>query len=118
MLEPFSGIPSLQEQHVRSLLSSVEIPFRDRVELASGLSVTMKPNWVRIYREDRVRTRRCPHVGIEFVILCNGNVVLCRLDYNGRTTFANVGDSELQHMLVNLEPQQGIATVLHERCCH
>ena len=111
MLELFSDIPSLDSQQVQELLNSVEIPFKGgHLELALGVSVSIKPmgNWRRIYRDEKVEKGSCPHVGKEFGILSNGNIVLCHLDYDGKTTFANVRDGELKYILHNPKIQQVI----------
>ena len=110
MLELFSDIPILDSQQVQKILDSTEIPFKGGPKLASGASVTVKPmgNWRRIYRDEKVEKGYCPHVGKEFGILSNGNIVFCHLDYDGKTTFANVRDGELESIMQNSEIQQEI----------
>lgn len=110
MLELFSDIPSLDSQHAEKLLNSIEIPFKGRLELATGVSVTIKPmgNWRRIYRDVKVEKGFCPHVGKEFGILSNGNIVFCHLDYDGKTTFANARDDKLPRILRNPKIQKEI----------
>lgn len=110
ILQLFSGIPSLDSRHVQRILDSTEIPFEGRLEMAPGISLTIKPvgNWRRIYRRERVLKGYCPHVGKEFGVLSNGNVVLCHLDYDGKTTFDNSMDGKLRRMLQNGKIQQEI----------
>ena len=110
MLKLFSNIPSLDSQKVEKILNSIEIPFKGMLELAPGVSVIIKPmgNWLRIYRNERVKKGYCPYVGKELGILSNGNIIFCHLDYDGKTTFANVKDGELRHMLQNSKVQQEI----------
>lgn len=106
----FSTVPSLDSQHLHELLASVEIPFEGRLELAPEVSVSIKPmgNWRRIYRAEKVEKGYCPHVGKEFGVLSNGNIVLCYLDHDGKTTFANVRDGELQQLVQNPRVEQEI----------
>lgn len=65
ILQLFSGIPNLDSRHVQSIFDSTEIPFEGRLELAPGISLTIKPmgNWRRIYRGEKVLKGYCPHVG-------------------------------------------------------
>jgi len=110
ILQLFSGIPSLGSRHVQRILDSTAIPFEGRLEMAPGVSLTIKPmgNWRRIYRGERVLKGHCPHVGKEFGVLSNGNVVLCHLDYDGKTAFANSKDGKLRHILQNSKIGQEI----------
>lgn len=108
ILELFSAVPSLDSRRLHELLASAEIPFEGWLELAPGVYVSIKRmgNWRRIYRKEKVDRGYCPHVGKEFGILSNGNIVLCHLDYDGKTTFANARDGGLLHLLRDPEVQQ------------
>jgi len=112
----FSAVPSLDSQHLHELLASVEIPFEGRLELAPGVSVSMKAmgNWRRIYRQEKVEKGYCPYVGKEFGVLSNGNIVFCHLDYDGKTAFANARDGELQHLLQDSRVEQEIVRFREE----
>lgn len=114
MIKLFSNIPSLSPQQVQKLLSLVEVPFEGQLELDSDVSVSIKPmgNWRRIYRNEKVEKGYCPHVGKEFGILSNGDIVFCHLDYDGKTRFANAKDGELRHTLENPKIQKEIVQFL------
>jgi hypothetical protein len=109
VLKLLADIPGLNSNSLEKL-RSIDIPFSGKLELASGISISIKPmgNWRRIYRDEKVRKGYCPHIGKEFGILSNGNVVLCHLDYDGKTTFANVKDSKLSSVLKDVKVQQEI----------
>lgn len=110
ILELFTDIPTLDLQKVQKILNSKEIPFKDRFELAAGVSVSIKSmgNWRRLYRDEKVKKGYCPYFGKEFGILSNGNIVFCHLDYDGKSTFANIKDGELRHVFQDSEIQQEI----------
>ncbi len=109
VLKLLADIPDLNSNSLEQL-GSTEIPFSGKLELASGISISIKPmgNWRRIYRDEKVEKGYCPHIGKEFGILSNGNVVLCHLDYDGKTTFANVKDGKLPSVLKDVKVQQEI----------
>lgn len=110
ILRLFSGSPSLDSQQVRKVLNSAEISFNGSLELASGASVSFKSmgNWQRLYRDEKNERGYCPHLGKEFGILSNGNIVFCHLDYDGKTAFANAKDGELKDIFQNPKIQQEI----------
>jgi hypothetical protein len=56
LIELFSDVPDLDSNRVREILNSTEIPFKGRLELASGVSITIKPmgNWRRTYRNEKM----------------------------------------------------------------
>ena len=109
VLKLLADIPGLYANSLERLRST-EIPFSGKLELASGISISIKPmgNWRRIYSEKKVEQGYCPHIGKEFGILSNGNVVFCHLDYDGKTTFANVKDGKLSSLLKDVKVQQEI----------
>jgi organic radical activating enzyme len=111
VLTLLSDIPGLNSNSLEKL-GSMEIPFSGKLELASGISISIKPmgNWRRIYRDEKVEKGYCPHVGKEFGILSNGNIVLCNLDYDGKTTFANMKDNKLSYLLSILHGAYTIST--------
>jgi len=101
ILRLFSGIQCLDLQQIQNILA--DIPFRSSLEIASGVFVSVKPmgNWLRLYREEITKRGYCPHVGKEFGVLSNGNLVLCHLDYDGKTAFANARESKLRNIFQN-----------------
>ena len=103
LIELFSDVPGLDTRWVREILNSTEIPFKGRLELAPGVSISIKPmgNWRRTYRDEETERGYCPLVGKEFGILSNGNVVFCHIDYDGKTAYANARDGELRNILQN-----------------
>jgi hypothetical protein len=109
VLTLLSDIPGLNSNSLEKL-GSMEIPFSGKLELASGISISIKPmgNWRRIYRDEKVEKGYCPHVGKEFGILSNGNIVLCNLDYDGKTTFANMKDNKLSYLLKDVKVHKEI----------
>jgi sulfatase maturation enzyme AslB (radical SAM superfamily) len=121
----FSGIPSLDSYKVKKILDSVEIPWKGRLVLAPEVSLTVKSmgNWRRIYRDEKIVKGFCPHLCKEFGILSNGSLVFCYLDYDGKTTFANAKEDELQNILRNPNVQQKIGDynkkrILPKGCQH
>lgn len=101
IVEIFSDIPSLDMEYLKKFLNSSEMPFRGRIELASGVSISVKPmgNWRKIYRDERLDKGSCPYLGKEWGILSDGKVVLCHLDYDGKTAVGNVKEKELESIL-------------------
>ena len=60
-----------------------------------ALSVKQMGNWRRIWRDEPTRSGCCRFFGREMAVLSNGNVTLCHLDYDGRTTIGNVNRTPL-----------------------
>jgi len=116
VLRLFSGIQGVDLGQVRKLLSAAEIPFTGKVELASGISVSVKSigNWRRLYTDQKVEKGYCPHFGKEFGILSNGSLVLCHLDYDGKTTFANALHDRLRDIFQRSSLQQEIVGFITE----
>ena len=125
LLRLFSHIQGIDQRQVRDLLSSLDFPFTGKLELASGVSVSVKPigNWRRLYADQKVEKGYCPHFGKEFGILSNGNLVWCHLDYDGKTTFANARYDRLRDIFRRpslLREIEGFTTegVISKGCQH
>ncbi len=103
LLELFSTIPGLDHPRLQTLLGPESIATEARFEVAPGVSVSIKKmgNWRSIYEDTPVEKGYCPWVGKELGILSNGEIVLCHLDYDGRTSYANVKDGDLVELLSN-----------------
>lgn len=116
VIQLFSDIPSIDSKHARELLNSVEIPFTGKLELAPGVSVSIKQigNWRRLYNDQKVEKGFCPHFGKEFGILSNSRLVYCHLDYDGKTAFADARCEELRDIFQRSVLQKEIEGFLNE----
>lgn len=120
----FNTIPGFTDPRVDRLRSMI-FPFRGALELAPGVFLSIKAmgNWRRLYREEAVERGYCPHIGTELGILSNGDLVLCHLDYEGHTTFANATGNQLSTVLADETVRHEIAGlrtqgIVPPRCQH
>jgi organic radical activating enzyme len=97
LLNLLTKIPALDSDDVKKKLNSTNIPFTGHLELAPGLSISIKQmgNWRRLYKEKKTNKGYCPYIGNELGVLSNGKLVNCHLDYDGRTSFANANQNRL-----------------------
>jgi len=114
ILNIFSDIPGLDTLWIEKLVNTMQIPFQGKLELASGLSISVKQmgNWRRLYTGNEVNEGRCPHFGKELGILSNGSLVYCHLDYDGKTAFANARRNKLQYIFQKPSLQREIEEFL------
>jgi sulfatase maturation enzyme AslB (radical SAM superfamily) len=103
ILQLFATLPEHDRTSIKATLDATTIPFTGNLEVRPTISLSIKPmgNWRRVYQEGSVERGYCPVVGKDLGILTNGDVVLCHLDYDGRTAFANVHDQPLHTILEN-----------------
>ena len=97
LLNLFTKIQALDSDDVKEKINSTTIPFIGHLELAPGLSISIKQmgNWRRLYTEKKTNKGYCPYIGNELGVLSNGKLVNCHLDYDGRTSFANANQNSL-----------------------
>jgi hypothetical protein len=116
ILNLFSQIPALSSHKLREKLGAMKVPLTGRLDLAPGLSVSIKQmgNWRRIYTDHKIEKGSCPHFGREFGILSNGRLVHCHLDYDGKTAFADARKEQLQDVFKRSELQIATERYLKE----